>query len=90
MEFDVQENKIAYIVDGRELAWVTFPQIKPGVVEIDHTFVAPSLRGQGMAGRMMERVAEALRKSGRKAHLSCTYAKQWFERNPQQQDLLDF
>ena len=36
--------------DGSVLAEVTFPTCDEGIVEIDHTFVDSSLRGQGTAG----------------------------------------
>ena len=43
------------------VAEVTFPQIRPGAVVIDHTWVDPSLRGQGAAGQLMQAVVDALR-----------------------------
>lgn len=88
MQFDVQANRIEYRVDGQVLACVTFPETAPGLVDINHTFVDPSLRGQGVAGRLMEQAAAALRQTGRKASLSCSYAQKWFARNPQWEDVL--
>ncbi len=89
MPFETQDNQILYTVDGRTLARVTFPKTGPDTVDIDHTFVDPSLRGQGIAGQLMEQTAAALRRTGRRAALSCSYARQWFERHPEWQDVLD-
>ena len=35
--------------DGACIAEITFPVVRPGVWNIDHTFVDASLRGQGEA-----------------------------------------
>ena len=82
MEFKVNPNSIVYGDDSRELARITYPQVKDGVVDIDHTFVDEELRGQGMAGQLMERFLQELRTSGRKAIASCSYAAKWFEKHP--------
>ncbi len=89
MEFKVNPNSIVYGDDSRELARITYPQVKDGVVDIDHTFVDEELRGQGMAGQLMERCVQELRTSGRKAIASCSYAAKWFEKHPECADLLE-
>jgi len=42
---------------GTVTAEVTFPEGADGTVTIDHTFVDESLRGQGMAGRLLTEAA---------------------------------
>ena len=50
MNFIVEENAIYYMDENREKnAEVTFPKLDEHTVEINHTFVSPSLRGTGMA-----------------------------------------
>ena len=82
MEFLVEEGRI-YHQDERNtvLAEVTYCPVRAGVVDVDHTYVDPSLRGQGVAGRLMEALAEELRARGLKAVASCSYADVWLERN---------
>ena len=47
MEFIYRENEIALeSPEGKTLARVTFPALDAETVEIDHTFVDDSLRGQ--------------------------------------------
>lgn len=88
MEFTQETGRIFARSDsGRLLAEVTFPE-QDGVAVINHTFVDDSLRGQGVAGQLLQAVADTLRRQGRKARPTCTYAVHWFETHPEQQDLL--
>ena len=64
------------------LGEITFPVCGPETVVIDHTWVDPSLRGQGVAGQLVKRAAGALRSTGRKARVTCSYARDWFARHP--------
>jgi predicted GNAT family acetyltransferase len=73
---------------GKIIAEVTFPRSRAGVVTINHTFVDPVLRGRGAAAKLMEATAEALRSSGKKAELTCSYAIQWFAQHKEFADVL--
>lgn len=88
MDYIVENNRIAGEQDGKVLAEITFPEKEPGVVVIDHTWVDPSLRGQGAAGQLVKRAAGAIRQSGRKARVTCSYARTWFENHPEETDIL--
>lgn len=89
MEFKVQENAVVYVDEaGTKLAEVTFPAAEDGVVEIDRTFVDASLRGQGIAGKLLEHAAQTIADTGRKARPICSYAVSWFEKHPERGDLL--
>ena len=53
MDFCIQDNEIYYVdKSGEKAAEVTFPSIDADTVEINHTFVSPSLRGTGVAGKI--------------------------------------
>lgn len=89
MEFQNDGARIyALKDDGSLLAEVTFPQIREGVVEIDHTFVDPSLRGQGIAAQLLEQLVAYLRSNKLKAELTCPYAIAYFPKHPEDQDVL--
>ena len=60
--------------NGKQIALLDHPEVRPGVVNIVHTEVDPSLGGQGIAGKITQAVAEELRKKGLKAELTCSYA----------------
>lgn len=89
MSFVVLENTIVYKEDGKVLAEVAFPPIGIGTVDICHTLVDDALRGQGMAGQLMERAAKELRKTKRKAVPTCSYAVKWFDEHPDFADVLE-
>lgn len=88
MPFIVSENKIEYEENGRILAEISFPAKENGVVDICRTFVDDALRGQGMAGKLMENAAAEIRKTNRKAVPTCSYAVKWFEQHEDYADIL--
>ena len=67
---------------------ITFPSIKDDVVNINHTFVDPSLRGQGVASKLMMELVKKLRAQNKKALISCPYAVQWFDRHEEYKDVV--
>jgi predicted GNAT family acetyltransferase len=88
MEFQHSPGRIfALDGDGKLIAEVTFPA-EGGVADIDHTFVDASLRGQGVAGKLLAAAAEQIRAEGLKAKATCSYAVKWFDQHPEEQDLL--
>ena len=68
---------------GELMAEATYVVAENGELNIDHTYVNPSLRGQGVADKMMVAVAEYLRERETKAIASCSYAISWFKKNEQ-------
>lgn len=89
MEFCKRSDRI-WLEDetGRELAYVAFPARDEHTVTIASTVVDDALRGQGVAGALLNSLAQELRASGRKAVPVCSYAVRWFQRHPEQADLL--
>lgn len=89
MNFIHEQNKI-YLNDENNhmTAVVTFPKVSDGIVNIDHTYVDGSLRGQGIAGKLMEEVVTQLRENQLKARPTCSYAVKWFEEHPECLDVL--
>lgn len=73
---------------GRELAYVSFPPRDDRSVTIVSTVVDPALRGQGVAGKLLEALALQLRAQGKTAVPRCSYAVRWFALHPEQGDLL--
>jgi predicted GNAT family acetyltransferase len=73
---------------GALVAEVTFPDAGGGAVDINHTFVDESLRGQGVAAKLMQEAYDEIKAQGKKAVATCPYAVAWFERNPGKRDIL--
>ena len=87
-----KERSNTITVDGEILAEVSYPAIRSGAnaVDICHTYVDDSLRGQGLAGELLARAAEELRRTNRKAVPTCTYAVGWFQAHPEYSDILEY
>lgn len=87
--FSSAGNETVYTNDaGDVLGKVTYPSCGEGVVEIDHTFVDGSLRGQGIAGKLLEHAVASIKEQGLKVRPVCSYAVTWFEKHPEHADLL--
>lgn len=88
----IKNNDMKYIEDkdriyaedafGNVIAEVTFPTAN-GVSTIDHTFVDPSLRGEGVAGQLVHLAADKILADGNKIAATCSYAVAWFKRHPE-------
>lgn len=88
MEFIFEDNRIFCEEKGKLLAEVTFPALSADMVEIDHTFVDESLRGQGVAGDLMQMAVSVMKNEGKKIKPTCTYAIAWFGKHPEHAALL--
>ena len=89
MNFIYTPNQIAlYSDDNQLLAEVTYPSVDEDTVNIDHTFVDPSLRGQNIADQLMRAAAEQLKKEQKKAVVTCSYAVKWFGKHPEYDQLV--
>ena len=87
MEFQREPGRIYAEEEGRVIAEVTFPD-RDGAADIDHPFVDDTLRGQGVAGQLLRAAADQIRAEGKRARATGSYAEIWFERHPEEADLL--
>lgn len=83
-----KERIFARNQEGRLVAEITFVR-RGDLAEINHTFVDPSLRGQGVAGQLVQAAAEALKEENCKIYPTCSYARRWFEEHPEYGELLE-
>ncbi len=67
--------------DGRLMSEANYVHRDENEIDIEHVYVDPNLRGQGVAGQTMLTVVEYLRDHGMKATASCSYANTWFQKN---------
>ena len=81
-------DHMIYFEDQEEvLATLTYHKVRSQVVDVDHTFVSPKLRGQGVASKMMEAAMIYFRQQGLRVLASCSYAHQWIETHEAYKDL---
>ena len=77
---DFETNRILQKDEtGRIIAEITFPETSPGVFVIDHTFVDESLRGQGVASKLVQAAVEEIKKRGGRVEATCSYAAKWLK-----------
>lgn len=83
MDLITQPSRI-YASDehGVTIAEVTFP-VKDGIATIDHTFVDTSLRGQGIAGKLVQAAVDKILADGHQIAATCPYALSWLQRHPE-------
>lgn len=90
MNFVIETNEIYLLNDNNEkIAFVKFPSENDTVVKITSTYVSDSLRGQGVASKLMNLLYDELKRTNRKAIMICSYAVKWFEKNVDKQDILN-
>ena len=68
---------------GELLAEITFPLAHDNVVNINHTYVHPDLRGQQVADTLMRLALDDIQKSALTFTATCPYAVRWLERHPE-------
>jgi len=81
MELKKEDGRIYYESEGKLLAEITYFKVKDNIYEINHTFVDESLRGQGIASKLVEEAIEDIRSKNGKITASCSYAKSYLEKH---------
>ena len=81
MEFTKTNNGfVKYDENGRVIAEITYATTSdPNVVVADHTFVDSSLRGQSVAGKLLDALVEDMNKQNKKIKASCSYIVKKFQ-----------
>lgn len=91
MEFELVElDGDAYAFQGTQddkvLAEISWTMLSD-VMVMDHTFVSPDLRGQGVAKKLLDRAAAYAREKNFKMEPICSYVVTAFERYDDYNDL---
>ena len=74
------ENRISQKEEnGHVVAEITFQETPPCIFVINHTFVDESLRGQGIASKLVQASVDEIKKRGGQVQATCSYAKKWLE-----------
>lgn len=91
MNYIKEDHKI-YVLNEKnnKIVEATFPFYKEGVVVVDHTYVDPSLRGQGIASELMHEVSRFAKEKGYKVVATCPYAVVWYKKHKEYDDIIDF
>lgn len=82
MEFEKHGNGFRKLDEnGKMVAQITYAPKDDNTVYADSTFVDPSLRGQGVAEKLLDHMVMELKKDGKKIIPQCSYVVAQFERN---------
>ncbi len=78
---EVQIRKAAiYMLDGKKVAGYVSWSSQGEAIYVEHTFVDPAYRGQGLAARLMEETLKKADEEGWKVVPVCSYAKSYLEK----------
>lgn len=85
-----EASRGAFVIqkDGRRIAEMTYTRSKPSLVVVDHTYVDPSLRGQGVARQLQDAMVAWARETQTKVVPVCSYVKVQFDRDASIRDVL--
>ena len=72
--------------NGSTAAEITWTQMAD-VMVVEHTFVDPSLRGQGVAKQLLDQAADYARRNEYKIEPVCSYVAAAFERSSDYDDV---
>lgn len=84
MEFSYEPGRFyKNDAEGKMECEILFEEMNDGqVLVITHTFVDPSLRGQGIARQLVQAVIDKAKKEGKMILPLCPYALKVFENEP--------
>ena len=81
-----EEFAFRYEQDGEVLAEISWTMLGD-VMAVEHTFVSPELRGQGVAKKLLDRAADYAREHEYKIEPICSYVVKAFERYNEYDDV---
>lgn len=81
------ESRFEILVDG-EVGGILSYRIDGSTIDLQHTLVMPSHRGEGLAGLLAVRAFEDARAQGLKVIPTCPFVKGWLVDHPEVHDLL--
>lgn len=88
MEFRLEENRFALLDGDKEIGEMTWSLADNTIMIIDHTFVNPPYRGQGLAEQLVAHGVAFARENHYQVILLCPFAKKEFSQKQEYQDVL--
>ena len=91
LNFNRDENSI-YVLDNKDfnvrIAEIDFRIVEEGTIEVYRTFVDESLRGMGVANKLVEELIIYMKENNLKCIPICSYVVKWFEKHENMSYLL--
>ena len=90
MQVEHLESESRFVVrtddDDAEL---TYLQVGPKLIDVQHTYVPKSARGHGVAEALAEAVFRYARERGYRVVPSCPFVRRWLATHPDEAKLVD-
>ena len=88
---EVQHNEAAERFELRVQGQLAFARyhLVDGVMWLTHTETPPSLRGHGLAARVVRTALDHARANGLKVRPACSYVSSYMRRHPETRNLLE-
>ena len=90
MEFTLKKSNLHHVLeyeqDGNRLAEITWIQ-SDGIMKMNHTYVSDTLRGQGVAKKLLDEAANYARTNQLKMKPVCSYVVAAFEKSEEYDDV---
>jgi predicted GNAT family acetyltransferase len=81
-----QRSRYEITVDGHTAGIADYRVVRDQVV-FPHTEIQPSLRGRGLAARLVRDALDDVRRSARRVVPQCWYVAQFIDEHPEYEDL---
>ena len=72
---------------GGKTAYITYRELDPQLLDLDHTYVPQERRGGGIASQLTVRALEYARERGFRVVPSCPFVAAYIERHPEYREL---
>lgn len=80
------EKRFVVELDGRE-GELTYREIRPGVLDYNHTWIPPDLRGTGTGGKLVRHALDYARSAGYSVFPGCSFVARFMTRFRKYADL---
>ena len=88
MQISRENNALVYRNEnGETLAEITWQALDANTINANHTHVAPSLRGQGIAEQLLDALVALAKAEGWKIHATCSYVARQFAASEKYADI---
>ncbi|SUO97705.1 GNAT family N-acetyltransferase [Suttonella ornithocola] len=80
-------NRFIYQENNEILGEISFTPIENQIIRAEHTYVHPEVRGKGIAGQLLDALADYARENQLKIQPICSYAVSAFKKSDKYQDV---
>lgn len=80
-------NRFIYQENNEVLGEISFTPVENQIIRAEHTYVNPEARGKGIAGQLLDALADYARENQLKIQPVCSYVVSAFKKSDKYQDV---